>query len=402
MNNKFKFFYEEYFLHFIFLIILLSTFSYWYYINFVPKHSIQYYYTLVHEGEKVNDEETFTAVELNKLSNCDKNQYCYKDFFREFNDTHSMRESFSKLALLVKQDQNNLEYCHQIAHGIGISEYYKNNKDLGVSLENFSKIDFFSNKAICGGGYYHGIIEESAKDIKDKEKLLAFFKNTCNSKIILNLIGNDCIHGVGHAVFLQVDFNLEDAIFVCNGMTDDKAFKFLCHAGLFMEFNERFPSSEIVKKNPDNTLDFYLCNEYSDTEVRNACIFESSIIFRSELKDKNDFFSMLKMCRQFQDSLERMSCMKFVVTWGIIKVNYSDINKLCKSGTNSREERIICVGIFAHRLAASIVGKDLKRYFEIANDICKYLGPFEQVTCRDLIRTRASSMYAVIDEDLNI
>jgi hypothetical protein len=320
-----------------------------------PSISLKDYYKILKNQELVLVGEEISSQQEKTLKNCGDDYKCFLKFYENFNASTTLEKTFSNLNLLLKTHPEYTDYCHQITHGIGHSEYVKNKGDMAKSLEEFNVGKFMKNIATCGSGYFHGLLEKAVDGKTNKEELVKYFNSICNQTLIKEVVGSDCIHGLGHASLIQLDYNLEEGIYVCDKVIKTDPERFNCLTGIFMEYVLVAPFEQVVKVNEDK-ISFPVCDLQVDLLSMHACYFETAMRLRDLIKNKNDYSEMTALCQKVPDSLNRLACVKNVAIRSIIDVNYQNITKMCLQNTVTKQERIFCVTNFAHRIALSIYG----------------------------------------------
>ena len=111
--------------------------------------------------------------------------------------------------------------CHQEAHLIGRAAY----AILGPRA-------FTQGNSLCHSGFYHGAMEAFLVE-KGTENLATNIDNLCNS-FPTNFGNFECLHGVGHGVLAYVDYNLPEALKLCQKLSSSFG-KNSCYGGIFME-----------------------------------------------------------------------------------------------------------------------------------------------------------------------
>jgi hypothetical protein len=398
--NKFQNFFLKFVLLLGVFVIILSSGIFIYRSSF-PQKSLADYYKIMNEQEHISENEVLSPEFMEKITWCkfSSKPKCFVDFFQDYTLHNSLESSFSKLNLLLKEYPEYRPYCHQIAHGIGHGELEKNNGDIGKSLSIFNTSSFFRNLATCGNGYHHGLIEEVVKEEKDKDRLVVFFKDVCN--VDFKGVGNspECIHGLGHAAFIQLDYDMEAAKYVCRKVTNNKFDFFNCLTGIYMEKQISLPS-DIKIVNIDGHLVMDKCEQETGSIEKTACYFENIFefqdkknIFEDRKNNKNQIFQkMMDGCVQVKDDISRMACVKNVAIRSIIDEQHDDIS-ICFTKGLSENERTMCVTNFAHRIALSIDYKKGEIYKKISSDICRNLNFFSRNECVELISQNSKYIY---------
>jgi hypothetical protein len=244
----------------VFLIAFLSFQK-----DFVAQKTISEYFDQLNSQAVVMSDEKISDQELDDLKKCGEDFKCFLNYYYNFNLNNSLQRTFSNLSLLLLDHPEYTDYCHQITHGIGKSEYVKEKGDLGAALELFNTGRYFNNISTCGSGYFHGLVQEAVKDIKDKDELVKTFNNICYEKTMKDVAGSDCIHGLGHAAYLQTDYNLEDSIYICNNTTKSEYDRFNCYTGVFMEATIDLPGDMLIARLPGVKLDYVYCDQVTDS-----------------------------------------------------------------------------------------------------------------------------------------
>ncbi len=168
-----KIFFKILFSAFIFTVFFVPIFEYYLEIkSYFPEKTIPEYYSMLRNQETILPGETISADQKTKLKNCGEDINCFLEFYENYNASSTLEQTFSNLSLLLRENPEYVDYCHQMTHGIGHAELRKNNDDLGKTLLDFTNSNFFKNISTCGSGYYHGVLEESVREEKDKEKLI--------------------------------------------------------------------------------------------------------------------------------------------------------------------------------------------------------------------------------------
>jgi hypothetical protein len=370
-----------------------------------PEKTIAQYYEMMRDQETVLPGEVITEEENQSLKDCKDDFNCFLKFYEDYNERTTLEKTISNLSLLLKENPNYVDYCHQMMHGIAHSELRKNGGDLGKTLTEFTSGRYFKNISTCGSGFFHGALEESVKEEKDKDKLVDYFTNVCNMDIVKNTAGSDCIHGLGHAAYIQLDYNETDALYVCNKVAKSTYDKFNCYTGIFMEANLQLPLFLLIE-NKDNSFQFKLCDVVSDELQKRACFFETVLQFKhftpKTPDGRYDYAGMINNCKIFHNDLYRLICVKNISLRSISENSQKDLKRMCIDNTSSRAERIFCVVGFAHRLAHSIEEKRTTEYYKIYDDICKNLSADEVSACQRVIRETPEKAYIVDESDLKI
>lgn len=385
---------------FIFLLIISGIVFVDFQKDFYPEKTVADYYEVLNSKTKFLKDESISSGELEKLAACGGDSNCLEKLFYDFNILNTLERTFSKLSYLLKEYPDYSDNCHMIAHGIGNSEFVKQGNDLGKALLVFDTGKYFENIASCGSGYFHGLIEAAVKDIKDKDSLVEKFTNICSDTTVKKIAGNDCIHGLGHATFIQTDYKLEDSLYVCDKLASNEYDRFNCYDGIFMEAVLSLPETEFLTTADNGKFNFPYCSPLTNQLQRSACYFETSLLFRNVVENRNDFGEVMGLCHNMPDDITRMACVKNVSTISVGHAKYQDLEKMCLQNGFLQSEQVMCVAVFANRLALSITKTKTSEYFMMANDVCKYLGFNLQRKCSDLVKENSQQLYLTTAKDL--
>lgn len=130
-------------------------------------------------------------------------------------------------------------YCHEEAHELG-QALFARHKEIGPALREC--------KTRCGTGCMHGVLKEafggggyaaggtdapSATNLVELEKQMGHF---CFEGEIAEMhkAGN-CAHGIGHALMLLTQRDVEKAVAACSSF-QNPAMEYYCATGIFMEY----------------------------------------------------------------------------------------------------------------------------------------------------------------------
>lgn len=165
-----------------------------------------------------NGKNLFTFSSLNLSTEQENQLIADAQFLKKTLKEVGPSQVVEKLAILMPQ--RNL-ICHDRAHEIGRFSY-----------EIFGAEAFKLCSSQCHSGCYHGAAEAFFKD-----------KGTANLQQNLSLIcsneanrffSHQCIHGVGHGLMAWSNYELYDALNICDGLEGTKT-QTSCYTGVFME-----------------------------------------------------------------------------------------------------------------------------------------------------------------------
>jgi hypothetical protein len=358
------------------------------------------YYAQITQQESVRPEITIAPEELAFLRECKyisgalaakKSQECYKRFYSDYTRSHGARDAFDHLALLTKNEPSFSGDCHYISHGIGHAQLQLYGGDAGRAFATLSEEAYFKNVATCGNGYFHGIIEEYAKNETRAPELATLLRDTC-LKILPTKNAVDCYHGIGHASYIQLDYDTTASLDICDKVTDDGLLQYSCHMGVFMEMAQSKTTRELVTVT-NGVMDFTLCNTLAE-KYRLACYAQHSVFFENFSADPSNYPKSMRACSQITNPAYRMACVKFFAGRALRVGHYTDLRELCQRSTSSHTEMVACTAVFASRIARSLdASKTTPLYTAAVADICATLPWLSRNECRDLVRHDSQRLY---------
>ncbi len=137
----------------------------------------------------------------------------------------SPSEAFAAFEASMEKDPSLRQTCHVASHLLGTAVWLR-----------FGESSFIPGGGVCAFGVYHGILQQIAKETPDELQSKA--GNLCKVLAAENTAqGEECIHGIGHALALVVD-NLNDAYLQCEPLGSVNTEK--CNQGATMEWMARF------------------------------------------------------------------------------------------------------------------------------------------------------------------
>mgnify|MGYP001558006516 FL=1 len=201
----------------------------------------------------------------------------------------------------------------------------------------------------------------------------------------------DCFHGMGHSAFVQLEYATTDALYVCDHVADDPVRNYSCYMGVFMEMAQDFSTRDLVTVT-DGVMSFNIC-ESLDEKYKLACYAQHSVFFENFNTTPKDFKKNINYCKQIEGDEYRMACVKFFAGRAIRAVRYQDVAGMCKNTTNG-DERVMCTGVFASRIARSIdSSKSSQLYLQAVRDICQTLPFYLSTHCIELVQHNSEKIY---------
>lgn len=130
-------------------------------------------------------------------------------------------EKFMKKLISDSGDGSKID-CHQEAHYAGRKAYQLEGKNV------FKKPNYN-----CHSGFLHGAIEAFIAEIGGGNNLMSDVSNLCND-FKTEFARFECLHGIGHGLTAYEDYNLPEALKLCQKLPDDYQ-RGSCLGGVFME-----------------------------------------------------------------------------------------------------------------------------------------------------------------------
>jgi hypothetical protein len=166
-----------------------------------------------------------------------------------------------------------------------------------------------------------------------------------------------------------------------------------------MEANQDLPTEKLTKVE-NGKMQFIFCDSLEE-KYKPACYLENSVFFENFNKTPRDYAKNINYCKQIENKVYRMSCVRLFAARAVRISRFTDIVKMCQQNTSSRDERIVCTGVFSLRIARSI---DKTRtsvvYHGAVTDICKTLPIGESSKCIDLVYNKL--LYLINENNFNL
>jgi uncharacterized protein YlbG (UPF0298 family) len=361
-----------------------------------PKHDPKYYYNIISSQEVAINGTKISEKDKKILLAC-KNNECFRSFFDDYTMKNGPEKAFSYLITFQNEFPDRGRDCHYISHGIGHATLRLNNNNIKKTFDFLRDSGYIKNIATCGNGFFHGAIEELSKTIKTKEELTNLLATLCSSN-------SNCYHGSGHAAAVQLidsndsnvsdDMLFKDAFYVCDSISTVLSNRFECYTGIFMQ--ETYPSSGFLK---NNKFSFVTCDKYPKP-YQTACYLEQSTLFESVYKESHDYVKLIGYCRQINDQLNRMACVKLFAIRAVRVEKFNDIHKMCLN-TSTKQERVMCTAVVASKIAGSIDDKSIN-YDQTIWDVCSTAGVFSPLTrlrCFYMVKKNEKQLFFTSDKD---
>jgi hypothetical protein len=361
------------------------------------------YYKIIANQEQLRDDVLVAKSDLAVLYACSNKKVrstsqieeCMRDFYDAYTVKNGAEMAFAHLARLQKEHPDLLAGCHYISHGIGNATLRLNGKDPYKAFDLLQNNAFFKNVVTCGNGYFHGVIEEVAKDVHGNDELAQVLGGICQSDRIENK-GN-CFHGIGHATMIQTKYSIPDMIYVCDRTSAKPRDLFGCHTGGFMEYAQLYQNVAKVK---DGKIEMTLCDSL-EQKYQPACYMEQSSLMEGYSEDRRDYVRNIGFCKQFPNELNRMACVKLFAIRAVRLVRYERVYEMCKN-TTTRHEQVMCTAVMADRIGGSLdKTRKTEEYKRAVVATCGTLNPLHALYCRDLVSAGGGRLFYTSAKDLH-
>ena len=238
----------------------------------------------------------------------------------------------------MASDSAVLADCHRIVHSIGAATLARNDGNVAKA--------FVEGSAVCGSGFYHGLIERAFVGVPDEELGLSLAANRiCEDEEIRRVafVAYQCVHGLGHGLMLHTGYDLPKSLRVCDALKAEFD-QVSCTGGVFMEnANASYgTTSEWLK---DDDL-IYPCNAVATRHKYYCYLLVTSRILPAV---GGSLERTAEVCRQSEDGWVEECFESFGRdASGIAKQNGDEILPLCRiAGAN--ESRLHLRGGARHR-----------------------------------------------------
>ncbi|MBP9669758.1 MAG: hypothetical protein KBE09_05725 [Candidatus Pacebacteria bacterium] len=384
-------------------LVIVGTFGIHQYTQHATATEISDVYTTIENQETIREDVPITEEEFANIENCsaaivgsrNRAEECMRNFYDEYTMQHGGDKAFAHLARLQKEHPNLLPGCHYISHGIGHAMLRLGGNDPFKAFTFLEQHEVFKNVITCGNGYFHGVIEELAKDTQDKDELVALLNPICSSNEIQNR-GN-CYHGVGHAAMIQTEYSIPDMLYICDRISSRPEDIFGCHTGGFMEHAQAHTDDVLVK---DQKMSFTICDA-QEPKYQAACYLEHSSHFEAFSSDPRNYTRNIGFCKQIENDINRMACIKLFAIRAVRIARYPEVREMCLN-TSSRYERVMCTAVMADRIAGSAdKSRATEDYHERVRAICATMNPVFAEQCAYLVYEGGKRLFYTSDADLH-
>ncbi len=154
--------------------------------------------------------------------------------------------------------------CHGSAHHLGRMTFAEYGAAASVSVEE-----------VCRSGMRHGMLEQlfvarGIANLAEDVGVLCFSANNSFAR-------HQCLHGVGHGVMAWTAYEIEDALKLCDHLSDEMN-RSSCYSGVFMENVVNGLASEVGQRSAylDANDPHYPCNALEDRYVDDCYWYQTS------------------------------------------------------------------------------------------------------------------------------
>jgi hypothetical protein len=160
---------------------------------------------------------------------------------------------------------------------------------------------------------------------------------------------------------------------------------------------------EIINKTVVNVkkgkMQFNMCEKVDD-KYKTACYMEQTSLFEWYSKDPKNYTRNISFCKQIEDPVLRMSCIKLNAIRATRIVHYEKIKEMCNN-TSSQAEANVCFAVFSARIAGSMNLKyKSPEYKKVVADICSIAGPWDKYACMYFVYNKDNKLFWTTAEDL--
>jgi len=228
-------------------------------------------------NETLKDYKSENLIVESVFQKCGADSHCAADSMIIISKNLTKQDTIATLNEIISAIDETGMICHNQSHHMG--------EFLGGYLGNLTEALLIADRR-CGGGLYHGIIEnyfqtELFFERADRESIPV--RESCD------VLGTDpyshirleCTHGTGHGLLRSYDFDVFSAVKRCDEFKypiDHRA----CYRGVFMENLVEHWESKGGNYDPDDV--FYPCNSVEEKYANDCYHYQAQYIL-----DKNRY-----------------------------------------------------------------------------------------------------------------
>ena len=165
--------------------------------------------------------------------------------------------------------------CHQSAHHLGRMTFAEYGAAASISVEE-----------VCRSGMRHGMMEQLFVN-RGIANLAEDVEVLCPSEVN-SFSRYQCLHGVGHGVMAWTAYEIEDALQLCDLLSDESSQR-SCYTGIFMENVVSGLSAEVGQRSAyvDRNDPHYPCNILDERYVDDCYWYQTSqmlVVFNRDLE----------------------------------------------------------------------------------------------------------------------
>jgi len=277
--------------------------------------------------------------------------------------------------------------CHSEAHELG-QAIQSRIKDVGLSLR------------VCRDGCYsgcmHGVLMEAfsgardsaAGDHVDVEKVTEIMDAICEDEPVMarSYSPGDCAHGVGHALDVLVEDDIEHALKLCDEF-DLPAMRYYCATGAYMQYVTENDKEDHESGKPI----VYPCDRY---DYPAACArYKMVHVIARHYRNKGSLKGLWKECYALENP-HRLGCIHGLgnAHMGIVRLGQATLSAVCLHGTE--DEKRVCIEGVMERMA--------KYHPERAQEVCDALSGKEQKLYRRMCEQSLDQGMYNMEKDLSL
>lgn len=329
------------------LAISLFTFAYLASDHFTPKNG-------------------FISKQSCKQSNLQALEKCFYQYIQKTADEKGYQAAIKQLDD-SKANPSLAKLCHFAAHSLG--------KDAYTRFKSVSKA-IKAGGLSCSNGYYHGIMESAGANSSSLD-FVKEINNYCLPLLQESVNHMDCAHGIGHASYINSNFDLTQANVIC-GNLNTSLDRLMCSSGVFMQWGIDYRNELIQPRNPENIRDLCLASSPNlPKEYKTACL--ENILLALNIEDFKKLYSFENFrvwCDTLKDNKSMVDCYYGIgyAANGLVDFDYNILAKdVCGVSTSLPSQKCI------HRMSqgyGAVLGSA-----KMISDICDNLSTAQRSYC---------------------
>ena len=161
-----------------------------------------------------------------------------------------------------------------------------------------------------------------------------------------------------------------------------------------MEYGQEMDIAEVK----DGKLKLVFCDA-QQKKYQPACYMEQSSTFENYSTEPRNYTRNMGFCKQFDDPLNRMACVKLFAIRSVRIAHYKDVYSMCMN-TSTTQERIMCTAVAASKIARSRDKTSGDEYRDIIHSVCTTLNPLYASYCMNLAFVERTRLFYTSEADL--